>query len=183
MMKIAFITSALVAMLGVNTLANAQDHHSVSLGYAHNKLSGDGDSITMKGVNVKYRYEWDNPISLMTSFSYLSGKKDIKDDEGDFLFTDTAKYYSLLVGPAYRFNEYVSAYTLLGANYFRLKAKYDDATSENTNNTSVSYSAGFQINPVDNFVIDISYEGGRPKGFNNKSFNSNGFAIGVGYRF
>ncbi|WP_072010861.1 MULTISPECIES: Ail/Lom family outer membrane beta-barrel protein [unclassified Serratia (in: enterobacteria)] len=131
-MKALWMTSALVAALGLSSLAQA-DQHTVSLGYAQSKVQ---DLHNINGVNLKYRYEWDSPVSVIGSFTYMSGKddysyllaRDIIDNKVDL------KYYSLSVGPAYRFNEFVSIYGLLGFSHNKV-----DYSSSWNNYESGSY--------------------------------------------
>ncbi len=49
------------------------DNHTVSVGYAQSNVE---DFKNIRGVNVQYRYEWDSPVSLMGSFTYMSGDQD-----------------------------------------------------------------------------------------------------------
>lgn len=191
-MKTLFIRSALVAILGLSTQAQA-DRQTITLGYAHSKVQ---DLKNINGVNVKYRYEWDSPFSVIGSFTYMGGKsdysylatKDIIDNKVDL------KYYSLSAGPAYRINSYVSVYGLIGVNYN--KADYstrwlnyeagsyrDMGTSDGSiSKTSFMYGAGVQINPIENVAVDIGYEGSSLND-GEKDHAINGFNIGVGYRF
>ncbi|MGV3345991.1 Ail/Lom family outer membrane beta-barrel protein [Enterobacteriaceae bacterium LUAb1] len=190
-MKVLWMTSALVVAPGFSTLAQA-DQHTVSLGYAQSKVQ---NLHNIKGVNLKYRYEWDSPFSVMSSFTYMSGK----DDYSYLLDRDIInnnvkiKYYSLSVGPAYRFNEFISAYGLLGVN--RNKVDYSSqwynyqgshvlagSWSGNENKTSLMYGAGVQINLLEDLAVDIGYEGSRLK-VAGQSHNINGFNIAIGYRF
>lgn len=191
-MKTFLITTGIAACLGCSTLAQA-DQQTVSLGYAQGKVQDAGN---INGINLKYRYEWDSPISVIGSFTYMSGNdnysylltRDIIDNKIDL------NYYSLSVGPAYRFNEFISLYGLLGFNYNKV-----DYTSSWTNyesgsyrymgdekgsqsRTSFMYGAGVQINPIENVAIDIGYEGSSIDD-GNKSHTINGFNIAVGYRF
>jgi len=191
-MKTLFIGSALIAILGLSTQAQA-DRQTITLGYAHSKVQ---DLKNINGVNVKYRYEWNSPFSIMGSFTYMGGKsdysylatKDIIDNKVDL------KYYSLSAGPAYRINSYVSVYGLVGVNYN--KADYstrwlnyesgsyrDMGTSDGSiSKTSFMYGAGVQINPIENVAVDIGYEGSSLND-GEKDHAINGFNIGVGYRF
>lgn len=52
----------------------------------------------------------------------------------------------------------------------------------NHDSTSLVYGAGVQINPLDNFVIDVGYKGSKLDD-GGKDHTVNGFNIGVGYRF
>lgn len=184
-MKYTALSLALLASIGVSTAVKA-DTQTISLGYAQSKVQ---DFKNIRGVNVKYRYEWNSPVSILSSFSYMSGSGDLfgEHDWYGTHYDDHAKvkYYSLLIGPAYRINEYVSLYALGGVghtkldvsqNYSRTGSTYTEESSENK--TEFAYSAGVQINPIENIAIDIGYEGSK---INDAKLN--GFNIGVGYRF
>jgi len=191
-MKTLFIGSALIAILGLSTQAQA-DRQTITLGYAHSKVQ---DLKNINGVNVKYRYEWNSPFSIMGSFTYMGGKsdysylatKDIIDNKVDL------KYYSLSAGPAYRINSYVSVYGLVGVNYNKAdystrwlnyeSGSYRDmgTTDGSISKTSFMYGAGVQINPIENVAVDIGYEGSSLND-GEKNHAINGFNIGVGYRF
>ena len=67
-MKKIFLALIACATLGTNINAMADSNHTVSMGYAQSKIE---DGFTLKGVNVKYRYEWDSPVSVITSFTYM----------------------------------------------------------------------------------------------------------------
>ncbi|MDY6455943.1 Ail/Lom family outer membrane beta-barrel protein [Acinetobacter faecalis] len=84
------------------------DNHSFSLGYAQSKIS----DIDLKGVNAQYRYEWNSPFSLISSISYLKG--DVTEQEYLEIYNTDIKYFSYMMGPAYRFNNYVSVYATTG---------------------------------------------------------------------
>lgn len=186
-----------LASLAFPVVGYAQDH-SVSVGYAQGKVS-DGD--TLKGANIKYRYEWDSPVSVIGSMTYMSGDKNIRETKviAPDIISGKRKtdYFSISAGPAYRFNDKVSVYGTVGWAQTKVKGDnmkwlnhmgggvYEDMGSiggaKKTRNTA-SYGVGVQINPVKNLVIDVAYEGaGSSNGFNNKSMNA--FSLGVGYKF
>ncbi len=191
-MKKLVIASVVISTLGFGTAAQA-GQSTITAGYAQSKVQ---DFKNINGVNIKYRYEWDSPISVISSFTYMSGDK----NESYSLYRDVidnhaeVKYYSLSVGPAYRFNQFVSVYGLLGLNYNKVDYKsswnnyangayeYMGEESGNQKKTSFMYGAGFQVNPMENLAVDIGYEGSSlDAGGKNRSIN--GFNIGVGYRF
>lgn len=192
-MKYTFLTTALLSALGAS--ATVQAESSITAGYAQAHVEDFG---TTNGMNLKYRYEWDSPLSIITSFTFMTGS------EGSSYYADrdkidlhaNVKYYSLAAGPAWRFNELVSVYALLGASYNKVDYNYNWKNYEGTrgyvdmgnvdggnhDSTSLVYSAGIQINPLTNFVIDVGYEGSKlDDGANDHAVN--GFNIGVGYRF
>ena len=191
-MKKLVIATLVVSTLGFGTAAQA-GQSTITAGYAQSKVQ---DFKNINGVNIKYRYEWDSPISVISSFTYMSGDK----NESYNLYRDVidnhaeVKYYSLSVGPAYRFNQFVSVYGLLGLNYNKVDYKsswnnyangsyeYMGEESGNQKKTSFMYGVGFQVNPMENLAVDIGYEGSSlDAGGKNRSIN--GFNIGVGYRF
>jgi len=188
-MKFKMTTLALLCgtlLAGSNAFA---DNHTVSVGYAQSKVE---DYKNIRGVNVQYRYEWDAPISVIGSFSYMKGDQDFSErDEydGDVYGYDgqaKVKYYSLMAGPAYRINDYVSLYGLVGVAHTKVDESvhylgaYSESYGENT--TSFAYGAGVAVNPTDTLAINIGYEGTRVK-YNDMNYAINGFNIGVGYRF
>jgi putative virulence related protein PagC len=191
-MKKAVLTIAIASTLGFSHIA-AAGNQTVTLGYAQSKVQ---DFKNINGVNVKYRYEWDQPIGIITSFSYMSGKE----TESYFKTRDImsgkveVKYYSLAVGPTYRMNDFISVYGLLGGAVGKVDSSlhwlnytssgYEDMGTyhEAETKSSVVYGVGLQINPMQNLAIDLAYEGSRLK-YDGDNYSVNGFNVGVGYRF
>lgn len=192
-MKRKILTAVLLSALGTISAAQA-DTQSIIAGYAQAKVQ---DFKNINGMNLKYRYEWASPLSIMTSFSFMTGSDNYSYNVGRDIIDNSAsvKYYSLAAGPAWRFNELVSVYGLLGASYSKVKYNYNWKNYEGGNtyedmgrfsgkndSTSLVYSAGIQINPVENMVIDLAYEGSNLND-GSADHSVNGFNIGVGYRF
>ncbi|UIL51045.1 MULTISPECIES: Ail/Lom family outer membrane beta-barrel protein [Pantoea] len=164
------------------------DNHTVSVGYAQSKVD---DFKNIRGVNVQYRYEWDSPLSVIGSFSYMKGddtyseRNDYFNEIGGYDSKTELKYYSLMAGPAYRINDYVSLYGLIGLAHTKVEDKttYLTQYSEeyNESKTSFAYGAGVVVNPISALSISVGYEGTRVK--YNDDVAINGFNIAVGYRF
>lgn len=185
MKKIIF--STLVISLSVLTVNAAQaDTNSLSVGYAQSKVQ---DFKNIRGVNVKYRYEDDSPVSFITSLSYLYGDSQGSgsvEPEGIYYHDKfEVKYGSLLVGPAYRLTDNFSLYALAGVGTmkatFKEHSTQDGDTASNklsSRKTGFAWGAGIQMNPQENMIIDVGYEGS-----NISSTKINGFNVGVGYRF
>lgn len=185
---LALITCATLGS-SFNTLAD--DNHTVSLGYANSKIQ---EMYNLKGVNLKYRYEWDSPVSVITSFTYMGGsEKEAGSDYGYWVNdSNKSRYLSLSAGPAYRFNEFISFYGLVGVNVHKVineetrtsRSNRSEIESERSTykHAGVMYGAGIQINPLENIAIDIGYEGSTLGG-NDCHYSINGFNVGVGYRF
>ncbi|MGF6422811.1 Ail/Lom family outer membrane beta-barrel protein [Lelliottia sp. 489] len=165
------------------------DNHTVSLGYAQSKVE---NFKNIRGVNAQYRYEWDSPLSVIGSFTYMSGD----DDQKYYVDSDSVKnhidvkYYSLMAGPAYRINEYVSLYALGGVAHTKADVDtkwvnagdgYTQKDSLSEKSTSFAYGAGVQFNPTDELAVNVGYEGTNAD--IDGSHSINGWNVGVGYRF
>ena len=186
-MKNIFQVAILACISSVSIHAIADDS-TVSLGYAQTALKGYKN---LKGLNAQYRYENQSPWGAVVSSTYTSGKlKDNQSKDKGYLGANSKiNYFSVLAGPSYRVNDYVSFYALAGLS--RVKAPsllknqiLDDnqGNSDKSKKTNFAYGAGVSINPVENIAINIGYEGSSSK-FDNKRTNFNGFNIGVGYKF
>ncbi|EDV1505004.1 Ail/Lom family outer membrane beta-barrel protein [Salmonella enterica subsp. salamae] len=150
-----------------------------------------------KGVNLKYRYEFNDNWGIIGSFTYASEKYD---GHLDFnyppgSYSENAKgsikgnYFGFLAGPSYRINDYVSGYAMIGLAHSKIKYSVDhsikvggvaesESYSQNRNKDSFAYGAGLQFNPFENIAIDVAYEGSGSGDWNTKGFN-----VGVGYVF
>lgn len=156
----------------------AQATQTVSLGYAQAKVDDFKDP---KGITAKYHYQGDSALGIIGSFTYLGAKEDYYDRDFNSNDTTKLKYYSLMAGPSYRFNDYVSIYGLAGVGHGKVDWKYDYgafADSGSEKETRFAYGAGIQITPVANWAIDIGYEGTKVYETRVDAFN-----VGVGYRF
>ncbi|WP_049850663.1 Ail/Lom family outer membrane beta-barrel protein [Pantoea sp. RIT-PI-b] len=191
-MKYTIVSLAFLAAMTTSAFVKA-DNHTITLGYAQSKVK---DFKDIHGLNVKYRYEWNSPLSIITSFTYLKGSDDGTYSAARDIITrhTDAKYYSLAVGPAYRINSIFSIYGLVGFNHSKVDYNYNwnnyggggytDMGNFNGSgkSTNFMYGAGVQINPWSSLTIDIGYEGSKAS-YENKDYAINGFNIGVGYRF
>ncbi len=190
------IIAGLVVVGGIVACPVAMaESQTVSVGYAHAKIQ---DVVSLNGFNLQYRYEWDSPLSIIGSFSYMTGddRDAYHDARGEFYKTDfDAKYTSLLAGPAYRINDYVSVYGLLGVAYTKISGTYEWRNnfgasepdghldiSDSRHTTKFAYAAGVVINPMDNLSVGIGYEGS-DAGFYKSNKSINGFNVGIGWRF
>ncbi|MDC7867401.1 PagC [Pantoea ananatis] len=162
---------------------------TLSVGYAQSKVE---NFKNMPGVNLQYRYEWDSPVSVVASFTTLENSEDSNSSFFQRHTSDhvSAKYYSLLAGPAYRLNQRVSVYALAGFSHAAMSRQYhgydsqgmpqDIQFSETTN--ALAYGAGIIINPVDYLSVTLGYEGSRTR-VEGEQRAVNGVNLGVGYRF
>lgn len=178
------INSKLAIMLGAVLMTSGAfaDNHTFSIGYAQTKVE---DFKNIKGVNAQYRYEWDSPLSVVGSVSYLKGDA-INYEDATTYFDTKVEYLSYLMGPAYRFNDLISAYALVGIANIKVDDKeYNGTTLADTydhTSTEFAYGAGLIVNPIQNLSINMGYEGTTLKGADGSS-RFTGFNVGVGYRF
>ncbi|EEY5188398.1 phage portal protein [Escherichia coli] len=105
------------------------------------------------------------------------------------------RWFSVMAGPSVRVNEWFSAYALAGVSYARVSSFAGDyvtltsdegkkqehltrSDSGRRSHTALTYSAGVQINPTENIVVDLAYEAsGRG------DWRTDAFIVGTGYRF
>lgn len=173
---LATLIAAGISALSINV--HAASESTISAGYAqsHVKVQGDKLKENPKGFNVKYRYELDDNWGIVGSFTYTHQGYDFYNGGRKVANVDL-DYYSLTAGPAYRINEYVSAYGLIGAAHGKAEAK-SGGNSHSESKTEFAYAAGLQINPIPNMAIDASYEYSKIG-----ELKVGTWVIGVGYRF
>ena len=114
-----------VSCLCLTSVAMAEQ--SVSIGYAQGKVA-DGD--TVRGVNVKYNYEFSNQWGVLASTTYMQGDSsvganqlpDISPDKWGEASRDT-KYFSVMAGPSYRINNNINVYGVVGIARTSAKGK------------------------------------------------------------
>jgi len=187
--KMKTISLAVLVAASLASGAALADNQTVSVGYAQSKVE---NFKNIRGVNAQYRYEWDSPLSVIGSFTYMSGS----DDQKYYVDSDSVKnnidvkYYSLMAGPAYRINEYVSLYALGGVAHTKADVDtkwvnagdgYTQKDSLSEKSTSFAYGAGVQFNPTADLAINVGYEGTNAD--IDGSHSINGWNVGVGYRF
>ncbi|OTA17323.1 virulence-related outer membrane protein [Xenorhabdus vietnamensis] len=187
MKKILSTTTIIVGLsiLAFNANANKSNKNTISLGYAqsnaslknnieiyHNDMKMDKKQY---GLNLKYRYEFNEHIGVIGSLTYTQyvHEYDYLGSFSKFKWKNT----SLMAGPTYRFNDYISAYGLIGAT--RSKVGFSDAKDNNfKTETRLSYGVGLQFNPTLNWAVDASYSYA-----NLKDAKLGTWVLGVGYRF
>ncbi|HAM4566082.1 TPA: Ail/Lom family outer membrane beta-barrel protein, partial [Escherichia coli] len=170
----AVILSAVVWLVAAGTPASAAEHQStLSAGYlqTHTDMPGSDD---LKGINVKYRYEFTDTLGLVTSFSYAGYKNRQLTRYSDTRWHKDSvrnRWFSVMAGPSVRVNEWFSAYAMAGMAYSRVstfsgdylrvtdnKGKTHDVLTGSDDgrhsNTSLAWGAGVQFNPTESVAID-----------------------------
>ncbi|WP_063655933.1 Ail/Lom family outer membrane beta-barrel protein [Candidatus Arsenophonus triatominarum] len=174
---IASTVASVFAFMSANSYAVGES--TLSLGYAQSHLKVGGEKIgdnNPKGFNIKYRYEIDNHWGVIGSFAYTHQGYNFYYDKIKVADVDV-DYYSLNAGPVYRFNEYISAYGLIGLAHGKVEVGAE-GDSANDSATRLAYGVGLQFNPVKNIAIDASYEYSKLD-----ELKAGTWMIGVGYRF
>ncbi len=164
----------------------------------------DGKEKSPQGMNIKYRYEITDEIGVITSFAWARSMTsaqafiDVKPSEPSrdviknaaSARTDIrANYLSLLSGPSWRFNEYLSVYAMTGIAV--TKVTYDLKVNDNLNGgagsfsesnstkkTSIAWSAGAQFNFNKSVTMDVSYESS-----GSGAWKTDGLFAGIGLKF
>ncbi|SJC36938.1 Ail/Lom family outer membrane beta-barrel protein [Shigella sonnei] len=113
----AAILSAAICLAVSGAPAWASEHQStLSAGYlqTHTDMPGSDD---LKGINVKYRYEFTDTLGLITSFSYANAEDEQKTHYSDTRWHEDSvrnRWFSVMAGPSVRVNEWFSAYAMAG---------------------------------------------------------------------
>ncbi|ABX88011.1 Ail/Lom family outer membrane beta-barrel protein [Yersinia pestis] len=169
---------SLALSLGISVANAASDaSNTVSFGYAQSTLKIDGEKIGKdnKGFNLKYRHELDSVLGIVASFTHTKQNYGMP---GDSDGKRKVEYYSLMVGPSWRFNEFVSAYALIGATQGKSTHTKPRMVSNTVSKTSMGYGAGLQFNPVKHVAIDTAYEYAKIE-----DVKIGTWIVGGGYRF
>ncbi|EHN2835451.1 Ail/Lom family outer membrane beta-barrel protein [Escherichia coli] len=193
-------------LAGIAFPAQAESGHGAfSVGYAQvhpggvPALSGTGARAgDLKGINVKYRYEFTDHLGGIVALSYASVKKSdtMKTGENTFHYESLrGRYVSLMAGPVWQLSERASLYGMAGMAYTRWSDSVQDyrrdevkpgyvkeTTTASDGHTarhlSPAWNAGIQFSPVETVVIDLAYEGS-----GSGDWRTDGFIVGVGYKF
>ncbi|EIX4510403.1 Ail/Lom family outer membrane beta-barrel protein [Escherichia coli] len=200
---ILFFTTLLA---GVTFPAQAENGHGAfSVGYAQvhpggvPALSGTGARTgDLKGINVKYRYEFTDHLGGIVSLSYASVKKSRTTMTGDKAFhyeSLRGRYVSVMAGPVWQVSERVSVYGMAGMAQTRWSDSVQDyrrdevtpghvretttaSDGHSARNLTLAWGAGLQFNPAETVAVDIAYEVA-----GHGDWRTDAFIVGIGYRF
>ncbi|WP_112794098.1 outer membrane beta-barrel protein Lom, partial [Escherichia coli] len=137
-------------------------------------------------------------VGVMASLGFAASKKSstVMTGEDTFHYESLrGRYVSVMAGPVLQISKQVSAYAMAGVAHSRWSGSTMDyrkteitpgymketttARDESAmRHTSVAWSAGIQINPAASVVVDIAYEGS-----GSGDWRTDGFIVGVGYKF
>ncbi|EYY21219.1 Ail/Lom family outer membrane beta-barrel protein [Escherichia coli] len=177
-------------LAGIAFPAQAESGHGAfSVGYAQvhpggvPALSGTGARAgDLKGINVKYRYEFTDHLGGIVALSYASVKKSdtMKTGENTFHYESLrGRYVSLMAGMAYtRWSDSVQDYRRDEVKPGYVKETTTASDGHTARHLSPAWNAGIQFSPVETVVIDLAYEGS-----GSGDWRTDGFIVGVGYKF
>lgn len=169
MKKIACL-SALACVLTLSVGTASAVTSTVTGGYAQGDMKGEQNKA--KGFNLKYRYENESPLGYIGSFTYIE-----KHDTSNDVYSK-GQYYGFTGGPAYRINDWVSAYGVIGLGYGKFQTVKDAVEHHSDTGYGFSYGAGLQFNPMEHVALDFSYEQSRVH-----HTDVGTWVVGAGYSF
>lgn len=183
------LTSSIILLGTLFTASAAQaEHQSVALGYAQSKIRGSG---TLHGASLKYRYENEesSPWGIMGSATWMKGDDSFSyhDEMGQQSRDYATTYYSALVGPALRINDWMSFFADMGVAHVDVDRTSRNATMQTSSThshayTSFAWGLGIIFNPTETITLNVGYEGTDADTYGDRSISST-FDFGVGYRF
>ncbi|HBN7237808.1 TPA: Ail/Lom family outer membrane beta-barrel protein [Escherichia coli] len=177
--------------------------------YQNTTLQGsDADPKDPKGFNVKYRYEITDELGVMASLTWARystssqyaaqqdwatldptnyGTQKTPNPVGSTTTNIKGNYWSVLAGPTWRFNDYVSLYALGGVGVAKMSVDFEVrnnmtgerlSTKLSEQKTSFAWAAGAQFNIYDDFSVDVGYESS-----GSGDWRVGGLVVGVGLKF
>lgn len=164
----------------------------------------DGTAKSLQGMSIKYRYEITEELGVITSFTWARSmtnaqtvielnpaefSRTIKNPAASARTDIRANYRSLLVGPSWRFNEYLSVYAMAGIGIakFTTDLKINDnlnhgagsfSESNSTKKTSFAWATGAQFNLNESVAMDVAYESS-----GSGDWRTSGVIAGIGLKF
>lgn len=134
----------------------------------------------LNGANIKFGFEPEgSQIGIISSLSYSADSASASDEDGKFGLKK--KYTTMLVGASYKATPWLKPYAMIGGTNSQFNSSFtseDYTESAKQKKNTFAYSAGVQLYPVDNFFVDLSYEGTKIE-----KNQVNAFIFGAGFKF
>ncbi|MCS3430862.1 outer membrane protein OmpX [Klebsiella sp. BIGb0407] len=169
-MKKIVCLSALAFALTLSAGTASAATSTVTAGYAQGDMQGKLNKA--KGFNLKYRYENESALGYIGSLTYIE-----KDATRGGVYSK-GEYYGVTAGPAYRLNDWVSAYGVIGLGHGKYQTVQNVFDRSSNSDYGFSYGAGLQFNPIENVALDFSYEQSRIR-----HVDVGTWIVGAGYSF
>lgn len=163
----------------------------------------EGKDKNPQGINIRYRYEITDDFGVITSFTWTRSltnsqtfidvqsadhTRKIKNPAASARTDIRANYWSLLAGPSWRVNQYMSLYAMAGMGVAKVSAdlKIKDninssggfSESNSTKKNSLAWAAGAQFNLNESVTLDVAYEGS-----GSGDWRTSGITAGIGLKF
>lgn len=173
MKKVVLVALALAGVsansLAADDIEKAKPENTISVGYANSTVEVSGVELfdDAPGFSLKWRRDINESFGFITTFTHTS-----KSISGNGISLDL-DYYSYMVGPTLRANDYFSVYGLVGlaqGEYSGFASADDDA---------FAYGLGMQVDLTKSVALDASYEKTEFSG----DIEVSTWTLGVGYRF
>lgn len=173
--------------------------------YTNASVTGyEGKEKSPQGINIKYRYEITDDFGVITSFTWtrsltntqsfvnveaVDKNTQIKNPAASGRTDIRANYWSVLAGPTWRFNDYVSLYAMTGMGVAKVNADFkikdnlnigagNYSVSDSIKKISLAWAAGAQFNFNESVTMDVAYEGS-----GSGDWRSSGMVVGIGLKF
>ncbi|MFS1537516.1 MAG: Ail/Lom family outer membrane beta-barrel protein [Candidatus Phlomobacter fragariae] len=150
------------------------------------------------GAFIRYAYEFKDGFGVIGSVAYSEsdfsssafGSKNKGKDSGRADGRVKGKYISLMVGPTYRFNEYINVYALIGLTHKKMSYEFggngfkngtlikDEKQLDNDTKNDLAYGVGMQVNVYGGITLDVGYERS-----GSDDWKTDALIVGAGYKF
>ncbi|GCW32903.1 outer membrane precursor protein Lom [Escherichia coli] len=181
------------------------NHFNSSAEYENAIARGhDGTAKSPLGMSIRYRYEITDELGVIASFTWARSmtnaqafidvkpsdpSREVKNPAASARTDIRANYWSLLSGPSWRFNEYLSVYAMAGMGVAKVTTdlKINDnlnhgagsfSESNSTKKTSIAWSVGAQFNFNESVAMDVAYESS-----GSGDWRTSGVVVGIGLKF
>ena len=195
-----------LSLYNLDTFNRFTNRHYFNSGeYADASVRGhDGKGKSPQGMSIRYRYEITDEIGVITSFTWVRSmtnaqafidinpgdeSREVKNPAASARTDIRANYWSLLSGPSWRFNEYLSVYAMAGMGVAKVTTdlKINDnlnhgadsfSESKSTKKTALAWAAGAQFNLNESVAMDVAYESS-----GSGDWRTSGVIVGIGLKF
>ncbi|ELT2821075.1 Ail/Lom family outer membrane beta-barrel protein [Escherichia coli] len=194
-----------LSLYNLDTFNRFTNRHYFNSGeYADASVRGhDGKGKSLQGMSIRYRYELTDELGVITSFTWARSmtnaqafidvkpgdeSREVKNPAASARTDIRANYWSLLAGPSWRFNEYLSVYAMAGMGGAKVTTdlKIKDninstggfSESNSAKKTSAAWAAGAQFNLNESVTLDVAYEGS-----GSGDWRTSGVTAGIGLKF
>lgn len=176
------LIAGLLTTVTTYTYANENiklDKTTISAGYAQLKMIGQNP---IHGGVFSVRQEITSQFGILASATYAQNEYDLNKPVNSFFKDVHARYYSVMVGPTLRLNDFISVYGTAGTSQIQFKSDHSDMKKLKKN--AFSWGAGLIINPAEWVSVSLGYENSRYKfKETDNRIILDGFIANIGYRF